>query len=96
VWIDKQAKESDCGLIADAVLAAFWENLGKARVYIVNVAGGRDEILNLYFPNMKQERHTSGRDAFVNPLTPELNPPAQTLPDEIFYWGFCFLNRAFC
>jgi hypothetical protein len=24
----------------------------------------------------------------VNPLTPELNP------DEIFYWGFCFFNRA--
>jgi hypothetical protein len=24
----------------------------------------------------------------VNTLTPELNPSAQTLPAEIFYWGF--------
>jgi hypothetical protein len=30
----------------------------------------------------------------INPLTPELNPSASTLPDEIFYCGFCFLNRA--
>jgi hypothetical protein len=24
-----------------------------------------------------------------------IKSPRATLPDEIFYWGFCFLNRAF-
>jgi hypothetical protein len=32
-------------------------------------------------------------DSAINPLTPELNLRT-TLPGEIFYWGFCFLNRA--
>jgi hypothetical protein len=31
----------------------------------------------------------------VNSLTPELNPSAQRFLPRIFYWGFCFLNRAF-
>jgi hypothetical protein len=31
----------------------------------------------------------------LNPLTPELSPSAQHWQD-FFYWGFCFLNRAFC
>jgi hypothetical protein len=30
-----------------------------------------------------------------NTLTPELNPSAQRCLTKIFYWGFCFLNRAF-
>jgi hypothetical protein len=32
----------------------------------------------------------------INPLTPELNPAKQRCLWRIFYWGFCFLNRAFC
>jgi hypothetical protein len=32
---------------------------------------------------------------YINPLTPELNPSVQHFPDEIFYWGSSFLNRAF-
>jgi hypothetical protein len=31
----------------------------------------------------------------LNPLTPELNPSAQRCLTRFFYWGFCFLNRAF-
>jgi hypothetical protein len=31
----------------------------------------------------------------INPLTPELNHSAQRCQTRIFYWGFCFLNRAF-
>jgi hypothetical protein len=31
----------------------------------------------------------------VNPLTPGIKSLRATLPDEICYWGFCFLNRAF-
>jgi hypothetical protein len=31
----------------------------------------------------------------VNPLTPELNPSAQRSMTRFYYWGFCFLNRAF-
>jgi hypothetical protein len=30
-----------------------------------------------------------------NTLTPELNPSAQRCLSRFFYWGFCFLNRAF-
>jgi hypothetical protein len=30
-----------------------------------------------------------------NPLMPELNPSAQRCLMKFFYWGFCFLNRAF-
>jgi hypothetical protein len=30
-----------------------------------------------------------------NPLTPELNSSAQRCLTRSFYWGFCFLNRAF-
>jgi hypothetical protein len=34
--------------------------------------------------------------AHINPLTPELNKSLRaTLPDEIFYWGFCVLNLHF-
>jgi hypothetical protein len=32
---------------------------------------------------------------WISPLTPELNPFGATLPDVMFYWGFCFLNPAF-
>jgi hypothetical protein len=31
----------------------------------------------------------------INPLTPELKPSAQRCLTRFFYWGFCFLNRAF-
>jgi hypothetical protein len=31
----------------------------------------------------------------INALTPELKHLRAKLPDGIFYWGFCFLNRAF-
>jgi hypothetical protein len=34
--------------------------------------------------------------AFFSPLTPELNSSAQRFLTIFFYWGFCFLNRAFC
>jgi hypothetical protein len=30
-----------------------------------------------------------------NPLTDKLNPSAQRCLTRFFYWGFCFLNRAF-
>jgi hypothetical protein len=29
------------------------------------------------------------------PFNAEIKSLRATLPDEIFYWGFCFLNRAF-
>jgi hypothetical protein len=32
----------------------------------------------------------------LNPLMPELNPSTQRCLTRFFYWGFCFLNRAFC
>jgi hypothetical protein len=32
----------------------------------------------------------------VNPLMLELNPSAQRCLMRFFYWGFCFLNHAFC
>jgi hypothetical protein len=32
----------------------------------------------------------------INPLMPELNCSAQHCLARSFYWGFCFLNRAFC
>jgi hypothetical protein len=31
----------------------------------------------------------------INPLLPELNPSPQHWLTRFFYWGFCFLNRAF-
>jgi hypothetical protein len=39
-----------------------------------------------------------GESAFIPPLFPSFNAAIQslraTLPGEIFYWGFFFLNRA--
>jgi hypothetical protein len=32
---------------------------------------------------------------WLNPLKPELNPSAQRCLTIFFYWGFCFLDRAF-
>jgi hypothetical protein len=32
---------------------------------------------------------------FITPLTPGLSPSAQRCLARFFYWGFCFLNRAF-
>jgi hypothetical protein len=36
-----------------------------------------------------------GHNTVFNPLTPELNLSAQRCLTRFFYWGFCFLNRAF-
>jgi WD40 repeat protein len=35
-------------------------------------------------------------EVWFNPSVPELNPSVQHWLTRIFYWGFCFLNRAFC
>jgi hypothetical protein len=41
-------------------------------------------------------RHTHiGCLVTINPLTQEINPSSQRYLTRIFYWGFCFLNRAF-
>jgi hypothetical protein len=34
--------------------------------------------------------------SLINSLMPELNPSTQRCLTRFFYWGFCFLNRAFC
>jgi hypothetical protein len=38
---------------------------------------------------------SNGFERYINPLTPKLNPSAQRCLTRNFYWGFCFLNRAF-
>jgi hypothetical protein len=32
---------------------------------------------------------------YINPFIAEIKSLCATVPDEIFYWGFCLLDRAF-
>jgi hypothetical protein len=44
---------------------------------------------------IKQENYYSVSRRQFNPLTPGLNLSEQRCLTRYFYWGFCFLDRAF-
>jgi hypothetical protein len=45
--------------------------------------------------NMAASFHIFSSSVFTEPFNAGIKSLFATLPDEIFYWGFYFLNRAF-
>jgi hypothetical protein len=63
--------------------------------HFVNIASQHKKVFcTIQFANTNFKRVDNAVIQF-NPLRPELNPSAQRCLTRSFYWGFCFLNRAF-
>jgi hypothetical protein len=76
------------------MLTRLVQDVGELQLTLIPTGEVTGQVTEL---DMAQWKETSlsipENDSPLNAVTKSLRA---TLSDEIFYWGFCFLNREFC